>query len=714
MIAALLILGCGNPSAPIEGPTDPIEGINAAARQPVGAPIPADTDRRDLVTDLYRDGFATGTTIDDFLKIAVPRRGPRGPVQVVKVYVDGLDTPTPAVHFIDTVDNETHWWFVQDLLGDSFDVNTYAKRTYYRYPRPAAAVNLVLHTGLVVESRALGHAVSDPITMEMGAEDDIPPELALQLMGLIQSRISWSKPDTHRLMWLPPNDEEQRELSAHEPDFRAAGTAWLDRDELLADVRLQILNPGIAFGTLRYLTPREMARTVVSSRDLLLLTEPVNELPIVAGTITERLQTPLSHVSIAARARGTPNFALLDAATDERIAPFIGKLVRLEVGDEGFSMDLATLEEAQAHWSAGLGVELQVPKADLSVTGLPPLSSLGFEDSAAIGVKAANVAELNNFLGEAAPVGFAVPFSHYEAFMQHRIPRRLCKDALVDCVSEEREPTACESALQRCYAGALGGLTLRAYSTALLEEPGIQADPVLREAALDGLRYIMGKLPVDPELARALDATIEGRFQDAPVRMRSSTNAEDLPDFSGAGLYRSVSAYGHGGDRASSRIRKVWASVWSWRAVEERSAWGIAHDEVYMGVLVHPAYRDETANGVLVTADMFGDRPNAVTFNLQPGDLPVTNPEGGHTPEVVVVWPEGVEYRVMSSLSPDKPVLSPEQLQQMYAQAIQIRDHFAVLYDRAPEAMALDLEIKRTAEGDLICKQARPFPLERR
>lgn len=704
MIALLLAVGC----------TAPETLVHVPIAAPMPAPIEIRADRVDVITALYRDGFAPGTTVDDFLKISVPRRGPRGPVRVVKVYVDNLDTSEPAVHFINTVENETHWWFVQDLLGDAFDVKTYAKRTYYRYPRPAAAVNLVLHTDLIIDSRALGHAVQSPITMEMGAEDDIPPELALHLMALISSRMSWTEDDTHRLLWLPPDDEEQKALIAHEPAFGAAGVGWLDRNELLTNVQLQILNPGVAIGTLRYLTPEQLKRTVVSSRDLLLLSEPVNELPIVAGTITETLQTPLSHVSIAARARGTPNFALLKASDDQRIAPFIGELVRLEVMDESFSIRPATEEEARIHWSTGLGVQLEVPDADLSVEGLPRLSDLGFGDSAAIGVKAANVAELNNFLGDAAPVGFAVPFSHYERFMQHTIPRRLCRDALVDCVSEDREPAACEAALKRCYAGSLGNLTLREYSTALLEEPGVRADPVLREASLDGLRYVMGKLPVDAGLSEALDSRIDTRFGDRPMRLRSSTNAEDLPDFSGAGLYRSVSAYGHGGDRASSRIRKVWASVWSWRAVEERQAWGIAHDEVYMGVLVHPAYREETANGVLVTADMFGERPHAVTFNLQPGDLPVTNPEDGATPEVVVVWPDGIDRRTHSSLTPDRPVLRDADLLEMYAQAIEIRDHFAVLYDRPSEAMALDLEVKRTADGDLICKQARPFPLEGR
>ncbi len=64
---------------------------------------------------------------------------------------------------------------------------------------------------------------------------------------------------------------------------------------------------------------------------------------------------------------------------------------------------------------------------------------------------------------------------------------------------------------------------------------------------------------------------------DPKVRLRSSTNAEDLPDFSGAGLYVSHSATASGDKSASVRIREVWASVWRWRAFEERRRLAISY-----------------------------------------------------------------------------------------------------------------------------------------
>jgi len=40
------------------------------------------------------------------------------------------------------------------------------------------------------------------------------------------------------------------------------------------------------------------------------------------------------------------------------------------------------------------------------------------------------------------------------------------------------------------------------------------------------------------------------------------------------------------------------------RAYEEREAFGIAHDEIYMGVQINPSYSNEEVDGVLVTANL--------------------------------------------------------------------------------------------------------------
>jgi pyruvate,water dikinase len=692
------------------------EAVDPLPAPPPAAPAAVGPARADVITELYRDGFAPGSTIDDFVALSVPRKGPRGPVRVVKVLVDGLDTDAPTVYFIDTRRHETHWWFARALLGEQWSVERFAQRTYRREDRPAVALNLVLHSEVVLHSESLGHAVRDPITVELGEDDTLEPLVALRLLGLLGQRMSFVTADQHRLLWLPPSVEAEAALAPHAPAFAAARAGWLRRAELLADIRLQVLDPGVAYGTLRRLDRDELHHTVVSTRDVLLLVRVPNELPPVAGVITEELQTPLSHVAVASRARGTPNVAVVGASQDPAVSALVGKLVRLEVSPLGWSLREASLQEAEAFWASGRGLPVQLPPADLSVTGLPDLDTLRFADARAVGVKAANVAELHHLLPDAAPDGFAVPFSHYDRFVrEHRVGQRLCRGAFADCAEEGRAQAVCEHALRRCLAGSLAGLSIRDYALAVLQNPEVKADVALREAVLDGVRFQMGHLPPDATFAAALDTKALQRWGQARVRLRSSTNAEDLPDFSGAGLYKSVSAHAVGPDLPSDEIREVWASVWTFRAVEERAAWGIPHDQVQMAVLVHASYAEETANGVLVTADLHGQRPDAVTMNLQPGDALVTNPEGGVVPEQLVVWRDEAglhtERSAFSSLSPGQPVLDDAALGEMHALALAVRDRFAVLYDRPADGFALDLEVKRTASGTLIVKQARPFPM---
>ena len=95
----------------------------------------------------------------------------------------------------------------------------------------------------------------------------------------------------------------------------------------------------------------------------------------------------------------------------------------------------------------------------------------------------------------------------------------------------------------------------------------------------------------------ALQSMHESFPPGTPMRCRSSTNNEDLPGFNGAGLYDS---YTHRPDEGhiAKTIKQVWASLWTYRAFEERDFYRVDHLQTAMGVLVHPNYDDELANGV--------------------------------------------------------------------------------------------------------------------
>ncbi len=88
------------------------------------------------------------------------------------------------------------------------------------------------------------------------------------------------------------------------------------------------------------------------------------------------------------------------------------------------------------------------------------------------------------------------------------------------------------------------------------------------------------------------------------IRCRSSTNNEDLSDFNGAGLYDSKTQKPEEG-HISKSIKEVFASIWNFRAFEERDFYKISHIDISMAVLCHLNETDEKLNGVGVSVDPF-------------------------------------------------------------------------------------------------------------
>jgi phosphoenolpyruvate synthase/pyruvate phosphate dikinase len=202
-----------------------------------------------------------------------------------------------------------------------------------------------------------------------------------------------------------------------------------------------------------------------------------------------------------------------------------------------------------------------------------------------------------------------------------------------------------------------------------------------------------------------------------PIRMRSSTNNEDLPGFSGAGLYDSFT---HNPDEGhiSKTVKQVFASLWNFRAFEAREFHRIDHLQAAMGVLVHPNYSNERANGVAVSDDIVyqtqGQRLGRTYYvNVQVGEDLVTNPDAESVPEEMLlnsITSSADRVVRMSSRAPGQSLLSPEHREEMRVYLNRIHNKFRELYKVQPgQPFAMDIEFKVTAEGRLEIKQARPW-----
>ena len=671
-------------------------------------------------------GFCKQDGYTAFRKMSYASKTEMGISYLVKFVIADFDTDKPQVHFMNTMRYSYHYDFAEMVLGDTRSLAVFNVETYFSAEKNTAAGTLAYYP-----------SVDSMIALTFFPSDYISPEQVAVAYKLIQEKVQFlnSSGSKNRLFYMPAGSTAERAAAEYAGEFKKADILVFTHAELFGDIPYQIMNTGTAYGTLRKLTAAELDTAIVSSHDILILETLPAEIPLVAATISKDAQTPLSHVNLAAQARKTPNIAFNGNEIPDSLLALCGKLVKLEVKSNSYTVREATLEEAQTFWNKNVR-EQKTLTFDLSDSGLVDFASLDFKSSKSVGVKAANLAELHKLIPENSPDGFAVPFYHYSHFMDYaQVTEELCGRSFEDCGKEGRASeictqvkNACVSALRQAQsaeskaagsAEASESVSLRSYIENFIAREDFKTDTRLREAMLDNIRYMFKHIPVEKSFGDLLDAKVRTLYGEAGVRLRSSTNSEDLEDFNGAGLYKSVKATTREKDLPSDEIRKVWASVWSFKAFEERTLWNIDHMSVQMAVAVHEAYPDEVANGVIITQNIADYSVAGIYANIQVGETSITNPEGGELPEIISIIPSppparGVQSVLLqhSSLCPDSLILSDGEIYSLYQFVLKIQNHFAELYNVYSDALALDIEFKVMGEDrKLIFKQVRPYIL---
>ena len=447
---------------------------------------------------------------------------------------------------------------------------------------------------------------------------------------------------------------------------------FLDED-IESNIGYLPLNRAESFGRLRLMDLKERP----APRDIVLYAALPNELPRVAGIITAVRQTPLSHVNLRAVQDGVPNAFINGAAESKKIAALLGKYVYYKVEDDSYTIRLATSEEVDSHFAALRPKETQFPKRDLSVDEIRALSKIEFDDSISVGVKAANVATLRTFgfADSTVPDGYAVPFYFYDKFMKHN--------------------------------------GFYEYARKMVDAPEFQEDRDKQRAALKQFRKKIRNGSMPDWMIQTIEDVHRLFPTGRSIRCRSSTNNEDLPGFSGAGLYDSYTHHQREGHLSKS-IKQVYASLWNYRAFEERDFYRIDHFTAAMGVLLHPNYAGEIANGVAVTDDILYQTQGNYYLNTQVGEDLVTNPEEQSIPEEVLLdWRKSDQVKVMrySNQTGNEQILNQEHLDSLRKYLGVIHTKFSKLYgvDLQDPGFAMEIEYKITKEGVLAIKQARPW-----
>lgn len=462
---------------------------------------------------------------------------------------------------------------------------------------------------------------------------------------------------------------------------------------------LRRLNPGIARGTLY--THGEAVTGGPAA--IWLVPETLADLPPVAGIITAEEGNALSHVQLLARNLGIPNVViernLIDKLTTRR-----GKTIVLAASPGG----VVRIEDDGPQWATTLGqtgstapraaIRVNPEKLDLSQGVFIPTSKLGAADSGrSVGPKAAQVGELaRHYPGQVSP-GLAIPFGIFRSVLDR--PR------------EAGKPETMFAWMKAQYAemAQLSGDARAARSREFL---GAVRDWIAGQELGDELRTA---------LRQAMKAEF-GEERSYGVFVRSDTNIEDLPGFTGAGLNKTVPNV-VGFDNVLKAIKEVWASPFTERSFGWRQDLMDTPEHVYASVLLHKSVPNEKS-GVLITADVDTGDPRFLTIVVNAG---VGGGVEGQAAETLRVYLPTGEVRLLASAttvqkrvllrdggsrmvaaSASEALLAPEEIAQLVKLAQELPGKYPPLKNAEGKPAPADIEFG-FLDGKLWLFQIRPF-----
>ena len=358
------------------------------------------------------------------------------------------------------------------------------------------------------------------------------------------------------------------------------------------------LNPGLAAGVL-YVEPHREDPGQLQPDGIYVLPETVSDLPPVAGILTQGEGNPLSHIQLLARNLGIPNVTV-DASLLDTLRAHDGQRVVLAVSSSGL-VELSTWDERwnevfrDADAARGVRIEPDLDKLDLSLRRLVSLDELRADDSGrTVGPKAAKLGELRTHFRGYVSRGVAIPFGLFR-----------------------------QEALDRPYPGGDGSVfdwMVRNYR----ELDQIPVDDPRRAAQAEAFRaelyaIIAGTTPSEAFRTK-LKTAMNGAFgSESPPGMfvRSDTNVEDLPGFTGAGLNLTLPNV-VGFDNLLNGIVRVWASPFTARAFAWRQSHMTRPEHVYTSILLLESVASDKS-GVLVTEDIDTGRRDVISVAVNEG-----------------------------------------------------------------------------------------------
>ncbi len=573
--------------------------------------------------------------------------------EFLKFIILDFNTSAPKVYYINTNTHSLHIDFATFLGVDHLGEDVRKGHIIY-HP------NVLAHNGKL-GAFAFNYTNNEPkdfITVQR------TQELLAASMPFLENNLAY---------YVNANNEDEYYDELEE--FQSSRVPALFETDIYAGVNYWGLNQAEGYGFFRQITLEE----VPGPKDIVLYETLPNSLPRVGGIITSFIQTPLSHVNLRAIQDNIPNAFIRDPLDNDSIASLLNHYIYFKADQSDYIIRKATVDEVNEWYKNSRPDANQSPPLNLDYKSITPLNEITFDMYDGFGAKSANVAAMHSFGFEdgTVPDGFAIPFYFYQEFMKYN-----------DFFEE---------------------------IDMIISDPDFIADRDVRNEKLEAFREKIIKSDMPEWMLDELAEMHRSFPQGTSVRCRSSTNNEDLPGFSGAGLYASKTQHPTEG-HISKSVKQVYASLWNLRAFEEREFYRINHFVTSMGILCHPNYSNEKVNGVGVSADPIYNTDNTFYLNSQVEGELITNPSGNSRPEVLLlnqVSSDEEHYSIVqysNLINHDSLLMSEEHISQLRDYLSIIHNRFEQLYKaEGNKSFAMDIEYKINSNDQLVIKQARPW-----
>ncbi|WP_328381576.1 PEP/pyruvate-binding domain-containing protein [Streptomyces sp. NBC_00400] len=629
----------------------------------------------------------------------------------LKVVVDRIEN---TWHLLDTAAHPFHVNYIatrvlgMELADLDSCLDAFNASVYMDPERRFLLGVLSLHTDEDTEGRERPFLV-----LETTEADTMNGLLLEEFYTFVRHRVDGRLP----LLLKPANHGQEHELAAisdvHVP--RILG------HELFGNRTRTPLNPGEAVGRLRYFRTQEEYAAAAGGlgwSDIVAMASLPDDVPRVAGFLNTAPGTPLSHTNVLASGWGIPNAIVRDLDRLVEADDLDDAWIRYRVQDD--EITLVPLGHAPA-LEAPAWHQQRIRMEPPLLEDVPALflHRLRRADQDRYGTKAASLGELHHVLDSRS-----VDLTTF--YGQPRPPRA---DLFGHLAARLGTPDATPAELRDLAADFVAATVAAPDGIALpfaLQHRFLTSSPAVQQGlgklkmaleldavdVLDALclhlQQLIRNTPMPDEVTRQITQALpDGPDGGGRLVVRSSSNAEDLPGFSAAGVYDSVSTV-HGADELLDAVRQVWASLLSPRSVRLRHQAGISLDDTYMGVIIQ-RYVPAELGGVLVTCNPTRrtDFRN-VYVNCSPGS-PETVVDGTTLPlQYLYNTVEGGGRTVaLGSSGKDLPVGTRDKLARLALTGRLLQSHFSDGEVDHP----LDIEWLMTDQGDFRLVQIRPYAL---